>query len=700
MTTTFYGDVETFSEVPIRHGAYKYAENCELLLFSWALNDGIVDVVDFTDAHDTSEMEYALKWADEVVFHNSMFDRAVLSARAPHLCAPLPKWRDTMARALAHSLPGGLEKLCVILDAPVDKRKMIVGKDLIRLFCKPLPKNHRMRRATRHTHPQDWKTFIDYAGVDVDGMRYIWGKLPRWNYVGHELDLWHLDQQVNDLGVLVDMEMVDAALRTVDREQARLARHTVELTDGQVGRTTQRDKLLVHLLMEHGVLLPDMQTSTLERRIEDPDLPWQVRALLLNRMEASAASLAKYKALKRSACADGRVRGTLQFCGAQRTGRWAGRVIQPQNFKRTPKYLAGDQVPITRQAVKDEVVDLVYHKPMEVLSSSVPWALIPAPGKKFCISDLRNVEGRVLAWLANEEWKLDAYRHYDEAPKDLTRDLYIVGYSKSFGEEIADVIEDYLAGGQKRQIGKVQDLALGYQGAVGAFVSMAAVYGVDLNILAPIVDRLSPAEYAAALDNWNYAESQGLTFDLSREVYMVCHAFTHAWRGTHPNVVLLWAALQEAARDAVRNPGRIYNVGRLSFERKKHWLRMTLPSGGHLCYPHPKAGVKSGKVSYMGVDQYTRRWKRIDSYGGKLAENATQAIATGSRGLLGWAMKPAAEAGYCPVFTAHDELVTETPDTEEFSSDELGRILATPPHWADGLPLAADGYESKFYRKD
>lgn len=710
-----YGDLETFSEVPIKHGVYRYAEACEIMLFAYAFDDGPVRMWDCTTEPDMPR-DLAEAIEDDsviVVFQNSMFDRAVLNAHGIRIA--LHRWRDTMVQAYAHSLQGALDKLGTILGVPQDKKKMTEGKALIQLFCKPRPKNQTIRRATRETHPREWATFIDYADHDIESMRYIHQKLPTWNYTGAELELWHLDQRVNDRGIPVDVDMAVAAIAAAEREKKRLGARASELTGGEVTSTTQRDKLMAHLLAEYGVDLPDMKSDTLERRINDPEIPWQVRELLNNRLDASRASLAKYKAILRSVNKDGRVRGTMQFNGALRTGRAAGRLVQPQNMMRTPKYLtakgaAGDaMIEEAADAIKEGLVDLVYGRPLEVLSAGVPWVITAPKGKKLICSDLSNIEGRVLAWLAGEQWKLDAFREYDTDQENKAKDLYIIGYSKSFKRAIAEVIADFEAGGNWRQIGKVQELALGYQGAVGAFVSMAAVYGIDLNELAPMAAIIEKSFYDKGAMAWERACEDARTFDLERNVYIVCHAFTQMWRAANPFTVQFWYDLERAIRQAIEKPGDgAQVVGRLKIQRAANWLQIRLPSGRRLCYPNPKVtrpdnydktgyNNNSAKISYKGVNQYTRKWQTIESYGGKFAENVTQAVA---RDVFYSSHLPAEAEGYEIAFHVHDELVTEVPDTDEYSSDVLGEIMTTNPSWADGLPLAAGGYETYRYRKD
>jgi DNA polymerase len=698
-----WSDIETFSEIPLKHGVHRYVEgNAEILLYQYAIDDGPVHVVDWTQEHELEQMEIAelTARADEVVFHKADFDRNVLAALEPELAPALHKTRCTYTQAMAHSLPGGLEKLCSILNVPLGERKHAGGKDLIRLFCKPLPKNMKLRRATRETHPGEWQQFVEYGGADILAMRAIRRVMPVWNYAGAELDLWHLDQRINCRGLPVDVDFAHAAIRTAERVQKRLAEEAADITSGQVASTRQRDKLLAYLLAEHGVGLPDLKGDTVERRIDDPDLPWQVRALLVNRLEATRASTAKYKALLRSVSADGRLRGTMQFAGALRTARWAGRIFQPHNLMRTPKYLAGDdEVAFAQDVIASDAADLFFDKPLEVLAAGVPWVICAPKKKKFVAPDLSNIEGRSLAWLAGEEWKLKAFRDADADPKNKAKDLYILGYAKSFSESVEQVVADYIAGGKKRQIGKVQELALGYQGAVGAFVSMSAVYRIDLDELAIALPTMPEAVRAKAAKAYDEAFADGRSFDLAPEVYQVCHCFVQLWRGACPRTVQFWWDLQDATRDAIRNPGEIFRVGpqRIAIRRDGNWMRARLPSGRFLCYPAPKVDPATGKIQYKGVNQYNRRWSTIETYGGKLAENITQAVA---RDVLAAAMPPAEEAGYEIVFHVHDELVAEVPDTDEYSSDELGEILATNPPWAAGLPLAVGGYETYRYRKD
>ena len=260
-------------------------------------------------------------------------------------------------RDRAHSLPGKLATLCEVLKVPADQAKDKEGKQLIQLFCKPRPATSKIRRATRETHPAEWAKFVTYAGLDIEAMRACHKRMPTWNYSGAELDLWHLDQRINDRGVAIDLGLVHAAIAAVDIEQKELARRAKAMTGGQVESATQRDALLAHILEEYGVDLPDLQMSTLERRVQDTDLPIELRELLGVRLQASTTSTSKYRTLAKGTSADGRLRGTLQFNGAARTGRWAGRLFQPQNIPRGTVH--GEMLTAGIAAIKAGCADLI-----------------------------------------------------------------------------------------------------------------------------------------------------------------------------------------------------------------------------------------------------------------------------------------------------------------------------------------------------
>lgn len=685
---TLWLDLETYSAVPITHGAHAYAEQAEILLFAYAPDDGPVTVWDCT-AQTSMPGDLADALDDPGVLlcaHNSHFDRTVLH-HALGLRLPIERWRDTMVKALAHGLPGSLGDLCDILKVPTDKAKDKAGRQLLHLFCKPRPATSKVRRATRETHPAEWVKFVEYARLDIEAMRAVDKKLPTWNYQGEELALWHLDQAINDRGFMVDTDLAHAAIRAVERAQKVLAERTSDLTQGAVQAATQRDALLRHLVAAYGVDLPDLQQSTLERRIADPDLPAELRELLAIRLQASTTSTSKYKTLVKAVSSDGRLRGTLQFCGASRTGRWAGRLFQPQNLPR-PAIEQAD-IDLGIEALKADCADLLFDDVMSLTSNTIRGCIIAPEGKKLVIADLSNIEGRVLAWLAGEEWKLQAFRDFDVG---RGHDLYKLAYAKSFGVSPDSVTKE------QRQIGKVQELALGYEGGVGAFITFAAAYGIDLDAMAEQAFRAIPPgimdEARNALE-WTKQQKRP-TFGLTDCAWLVCESFKRSWRYAHPAIVSFWKDLEEAARMAVLRPGVTYDCRMLKLRRDGAWLRIRLPSGRFLCYPGPQVG-EAGSLSYMGVNQYSRKWARIKTYGGKLAENVTQAV---SRDVLAAAMPAIEAAGYDIVLTVHDEIIAEAPDSDEFNAGHLASLMATTPIWANGLPLAAAGFEAYRYRKE
>ncbi len=704
-----WGDIETFSECDLKTaGTHRYAEHpsTRIIVWQWALNDGEPVVEDLSDGSMPSDESMRLLLDPNVtlVFHNSMFDRTVLR-HVWGLDIPVERWQDTMVKALAHGLPGGLDKIGQILGLEADEAKDKRGRELIQLFCKPRPKGSKLRRATRETHPDQWQEFLEYSRQDIVAMRAIDQRLPTWNYrAGHpELALWHLDQHVNDRGIAVDLELARCAIDAVAAEQKRLKAEVVEATNGFVASASKRDQLLAFICAEYGVDLPDLRADTVRRRLEDPELPEGVKLLLALRLESSKTSTAKYKALVNAVSSDGRLRNTMQFAGATRTARWAGRIFQPQNMPRPDLSLVADHFQVSIKEAEDLLVDyldqgvaalkggyadVVFDNVIGLTANAVRGCIVAPPGKKLVVADLSNIEGRGLAFLAGERWKLKAFADFDAGTGE---DLYKVAYARSFN------IDPKEATGQKRQIGKVMELGLGYEGGVAAFLTFAAVYNMDLEALAAAVYATTSAQALSdAQGMWQWAVKNKRTLGLPERVYVACEVLKRAWRDAHPNTVALWAAAAEAVRLAIRNPGETFPIGpHLKARRDGKWLRIRLPSGRYLCYLNPEVD-DAGQITYFGVNQYTRQWGRIKTYDGRLVENATQAFA---RDVLAYNMPAIEQAGYEIVLSVHDELLTETPDEDRFSADELARMMATVPAWAKGIPLAAAGFETARYRK-
>lgn len=680
-------DLETYSTVPITHGTHAYAEGAEIMLLAWALDDGPVHVWDVTaDAAPPKELQMAR--FDEVWAHNSHFDRTVLKHAMPGLVPTDPMyWRDTMVQAFTHGLPGSLGVLCDILKVPTDKAKDKDGKRLIQLFCKPRPANNKLTRATRETHPEDWAKFVSYAGDDIEAMREVHRRLPTWNYRGDELALWHLDQRINDRGVAIDMALVHSAITAVDTAQGELALQTQEMTGGALESTTKRGKVLDYVLETFGIPLDDLRMSTVERMVADPDTPRDLRGLLEVRLQASSTSTAKYKKLACGVSADSRLRGVLQFAGAGRTRRWAGRLFQPQNLPRPT--LKHHDIDIGIEAMLHGSAHLMYDNVMELASSALRGTIVAGRGRKLVVADLSNIEGRDQAWIAGEDWKLQAFRDFDNGDGF---DLYKLAYAKSFGVKPEDVTKD------QRQVGKVQELALGYEGGVGAFVTFAAAYGIDLDELAAKVLPVAPSwavDEATNFYTWQVKEKRP-THGLSRDAFVACDALKRGWRDAHPAISSLWGELKNAVADAIASPSTTFTCRKLKVRVDGAWLRIGLPSGNAMCYPSPQLD-DDGAITYMGTNQFSGQWTRLKTYGGKLFENVCQSVA---RDVMAANMPLIEKAGYQIVLTVHDEVICEAPDSDEFNEQHLSSLLAANPSWAPDMPLAAAGFQTYRYRKD
>jgi DNA polymerase len=612
--TVLYFDCETYSECDLKSaGTHRYAEHpsTEITVVQWAIDDGEPQVQDMTvERYYRPELAQALDDPTvTVIAHNSHFDRTVLR-HVWNIDVPVERWQDTMVKALLHGLPGGLERVGEVLGLGVDQAKDKRGKQLIQMFCKPY--GTPAKRRTRETHPQEWAEFLEYSRQDIVAMRAIDGRLPSWNYRSGnpELALWHLDQRINDRGFAVDLDLARSATAAAELEKKRLKNEVIDLTDGAVTSVSKRDVLLQHIVSHYGVDLPDMRADTLRRRIEDPELPEAVKLLLSIRLEATKTSTAKYTALVRAASADGRLRNTLQFAGALRTSRWAGRVFQPQNMPRPT--MDAREIEVGIDALKAGCADLVFDDVMGLTANAVRGCIVAPPGKKLCIADLSNIEGRSLAWLAGESWKLKAFADFDAG---VGEDLYKVAYARSFNINPKDAV------GQKRQIGKVMELGLGYEGGVAAFLTFAAVYNMNLADLAAAVHATaSPDALTRARGMYEWAKKNRRALGLDADVYVACEVLKTAWREAHPATVALWHDVGDTVRQTIRTPGARFTVRSLVIQRDGAWLRIRLPAGRVLCYLQPQVDDRD-QISYMGINQYTRKWERIKTYGGKLVEN-------------------------------------------------------------------------------
>lgn len=607
-----YADTETFSSQDLsRVGAARYAEDAQIILWSYAENDEPAKV---WDRVSNPQMPADLKrmwerlFADpdaRVVMHNGMnFDRQVFASNGFGEI-PAEKIIDTMVLAYEHALPGSLEQLCEAFRLDADHAKDKDGKRLIQIFCKPLPKNYKLTRATPQTHPAEWERFKNYARLDIESMRAIYKKLPKWNATAQERRLQALDAVINSRGMCIDLELAKGAVETAARHRTHLAARTQKLTGGAVSAATQRDALLEYLRTEWGLDLASATRAEVEKRIAEPGIPEPVKELLRIRIASTKISVQKFQSVLNAACEDGRLRGCLQFRGASRTGRFSGRIFQPQNLARPT--MRNDEIEFAIEATKGGLLDTFYEDPMPVLSNLLRGLIIAPKGKKLVVADYSNVEGRVLAWLAGEEWKLKAFRDFDAG---VGHDLYKLTYARAFNVKPETVTK------AQRQMGKVLELGMGYGGGAGAFRTFALAYGIDLHDMADAVkSSISPAIWAEACEWYPKALLGGFTEGMDKEVFLACDSVKRAWRKANAQIVQFWYDMDAGIRQALIEGGPV-RVGRyITVDKKGNYLRVRLPSGRYLVYPSPR--IDDDGISYFGVAQISRKWARIRSWGGK-----------------------------------------------------------------------------------
>ena len=657
MAEILFADLETFSEADLKKvGSYRYAEDptTEILLFPYAIDDGPAKVYDATTGErPPRELMRALRKCAtggmKLVGQNFlMFDRKVLD-NCWGIDIPVEHIHDTMIAAYRQALPGNLDMLCKVLG--LENQKNDKGKALINRFCKPAPKNHKAQRYTRKTHPELWDDFIEYARDDITSMRDAYYATPQWNNSEMENLILAIDQRINDRGFFVDMELALAAI-TADAEHKAKIKSECQSVFGCSPTGAQFLPALRRLAPAFSI--PNAQKSTMRDLLKDKDFPDIGKKLIKMRMEASSKAATKYTPLVNGSSSDGRRRGTVQYGGAKRTLRWAGRGFQPQNLAQGFFKTEGDDEEGTRKLIAKfsralkamrTGIGLDLFNVHKLTVSGVRPCIIPAPGKKFCVADYSNVEGRGLAWAAGETTALDTFI------KGL--DIYKVTAGKMFGMS-PEQIDKAL-----RQIGKACELGLGYGGGVSAFLQFAKVLGLDLVAMAETMDGTFPDHiWNAAIKGYEFARIQEKnkragpgedkpnrpSYDLPKKVWLTCDSIKRLWRESHPRTVKLWNELESAAMQAIKNPGKSFWAGanvrpdgtkafRVVRTRKNGgpgwWLKIELPSGRFLCYPgigltaekDAVGGKVRSKISYMGENQKTRRWEKQFSYGGKLTEN-------------------------------------------------------------------------------
>ncbi|AIG43304.1 TPA: DNA polymerase [Streptococcus suis 6407] len=634
-------DIETYSSNDIKDGVYKYvdAPDFEVLLFAYSLDGGPVECIDLTRQNLPFEIQKAI-FSDEVrkSAFNAQFERVCLSKHfdAPYYLDP-SQWRCTMVHAQELGLPSSLEKCARYLN--LAQEKDTAGKNLIKYFsvpCKPTKANGGRTRNLPEHDPEKWQMFIDYCKQDVVVEMAIAERLSVLPVANREWDFYTADQRINDRGVALDAELVESALYCKDVKMDMLF-DELRSTTG-LDNPNSRAQLLPWL-KTHGYSASGLTKADVQKELKTAS--GELKRVLELKLQTAMSSLKKYEAMERAMCSDGRVHGLLQFYGASRTGRWAGRVVQVQNLARN--YLKDlDDARNYVKARDIEAVEILYDSLNDTLKQLVRTAFVAEGDKEFYVSDFSAIEARVIAWYAKEQWRLEVFSTHGK--------IYEASASQMFHIPIEDVDKEL------RQKGKIAELALGYQGGPGALKQMGAL------------------EMGVAED-----ELQSLVDD---------------WRRANPGIVQFWKDVQTAAVKALRTRA-VIKLGSLRFKYSKGFLLIQLPSGRQLAYARAKLedGDYGPKLTYEGQGDKAYFTKQ-ETYGGKLVENIVQATA---RDILAEAILRLEKNGYPVVFHVHDECIVEARDT---TIETINELMAQAPDWADGLPLNSEGYVTKYYKKD
>ena len=638
-------DLESFSDVDlIKCGVYAYADSpaFEILLFAFSFDGGETQIIDLAQGESlpAEVVDAIFDVSVTKTAYNANFERTCLSKHFGRYLPP-ESWHCSAVQASMLALPRSLEDVGRVLG--LDEQKMKEGKELIRYFCvpcKPTKANGGRTRNLPCHAPEKWELFKTYCKRDVDVEKSIRRKLHKFPIPESEMELYRLDQRINDRGVLVDMGLVRQAIACERLHKEVVTKRAYELTGLENPNSVAQ---LKGWLGDKGMEAESLSKKAVADMIAETD--GEVEELLRLRLLMAKTSVKKYEAMERSVCSDGRVHGLLQFYGANRTGRFAGRLVQIQNL---PQNHLPD-LELARELVKQgrfEDIELLYDSTPNVLSELIRTAFIPKPGCRFVVADFSAIEARVMGWLSGEEWVLDVFRGDGK--------LYEMTASRMFGIPMSEIGK----GSPERAKGKVASLSCQYGGSTNGLISMGALdMGLTEDELPPLVA---------------------------------------AWRKANPHMVQFWWDVDAAAIKAVTEKQKT-KVGKIIFEYKSGILFITLPSGRKLSYVKPRMAVnKFGRdgLTYEGISE-NKKWSRIETYGPKLVENIVQGTA---RDLLAEAMLRVEKKGYPIVMHCHDEIIAEVPEGSG-SVDEMCEIMAIQPKWAEGLPLRADGYSCSFYQK-
>ncbi len=648
-------DLETFSVLDIKQvGLYKYAENCQILLCAFAFDDQPVVIIDLASGESLP-----------VSFINALFDPNILKTAynapfefnvlAHHLNRSLDisQWQCSMVLGLSLGLPAGLDDIGKVLNISFDNQKISDGKKLINFFSCPVKskadnqfslfesKSH--NRNLPQNHPEKWAKFKDYCKQDVVAERAIRNRLFKFSTPASEQKLWCLDQKINSNGVLIDLPLVDSAIYIDNSIKADALLRGKTLTGGL---NINSNHQMLAWLQQHG-FNPCSLDKKSRTALLSKDIPRPVHQLLALKDIISKTSVKKYQTMKDTVCFDGRARGMFQFYGANRTGRWAGRLIQLQNL---PQIHISDLNSARLFLSKKDIAALLlfFDNPSDVLSQLIRTAFIAPEGYRFIIADFSAIEARVIAWLADEKWRMDVFAHGG--------DIYCASAAAMFKVPV----EKHGVNKELRAKGKIAELACGFGGGVNALKAFGA-------------------------DNLGLSDDDMVSI-------------IKKWRASSPNICKLWRDVESAAFSAIKSKSPTSCQKGITFQVVDDFLFVNLPSGRKLAYFNPRIIKKDGKESlaYDGNIQASGGWGLISTWGGKLVENIVQAIA---RDCLAIALSRLDVAGYKIVMHVHDEIVCEMPNCNGSLADVID-IMSRPIHWAEGLLLAADGYESNFYRKD
>lgn len=657
-------DIETYSDRDIGDcGAYAYAESPEfqILLIGYMFDDEseptVIDISEFKTKESALEFikeaypEFAGAIVDPGVLktaYNANFERTCLAKYYGEMKPE--QWACTAVRAATLGLPRSLADVGEAIGLPEDKQKLATGKALINYFCKPCKptRANGMRSRNYPVHdPEKWELFKEYNAQDVVAEQAILSRLDKYDTITpFEKALWDFDQRMNDRGVLLDIKMVNRIIEYDKKNTAALKEEAVLLTGLSNPNSVSQ---LKDWLNENGLPMQAVTKETVEAALKLQYIPEHVRRALEIRKLLGKTSVKKYEAMVTAICADDRLRGVLQFYGANRSGRWAGRIVQVHNLPQN-KFPDIDLCRALAAEGRFEDMALLFGELPFAFSQLIRTAFIASPGCTFVVSDFSAIEARVIAWLAGEQWRLDVFKNGG--------DIYCASASQMFKVPV----EKHGINGHLRQRGKVAELALGYQGGVGAMARMDTTGTIPEEDMPGIVA---------------------------------------SWREASPRIVKMWGDFEKAAKIAIRQHRTVKLNKGVEFSNQGGVLFIKLPGGRKLSYWGAKVEeLDDGRehITYMGVNQETKKWGRTETYGGKLVENVVQATA---RDLLAYCMLRVDELGYKIAFHIHDEMVVDVPDENlKTAVADIYRIMSEPPEWAEGLPLRGDGYTTKHYKKD